>query len=354
MASPLEKCRKARDAAEERADLAEAALAESERKRAEAEDAAALAATQRDAIQAKYDALVQAIADALKNPPPPPPPPPPPEPPPYEKGISVGGPFTYDWTPEAQAIDLDLLQSAGAQWIRLNLAVGNTGKGRDLAKRCRDRGLKVVGSVVWGKGRTITPEQAAATAIAEAPFLDAIEVGNECNRWSQWPDTPENYAKIYNAAKGGAKSASPEIPVLTCGLSPGPNVPGDLDPREFLHRALGAGMLPDAIAWNPYSAPNLPSEDATWNTFTKMRTDPTFSQYPIWITEFGAATYTGSGGVTPARQAEMIEDVFAEAERLGIERVLIYQGRDGGTDPNNDQHHFGIIGKPAYAAFAAA
>jgi len=268
---------------------------------------------------------------------------------PIPKGISVGGPFTYDWTPAQQQTDLDILKAAGCQWIRIDLAVGNTGPGRDLARRARQQGLKVLGCLVWGRGTTINAFQAAAAAQAEAPLLDALEVGNECNLIGQWPSTPEAYAAVYNAAKAGAAKVS-QIPVISTGLSPGPNVTGDLDPRVFLDRALAAGMQPTAIGWHPYCAPNYPSEDATWSTFTKMRDHWTFRKWPVWITEYGESTYVD--GVTAGHQAIAIADIFRLWKEFGFTTpIFIYQGRDGGTDPYNDQHHYGIIGKPALEVY---
>lgn len=306
----------------------------------------------RDKWKGMYESLVKAIVDAMQQKPPPSPA--------LVKGDSVGGKFVYDWNADDQQRELDAMVAAGVTWVRIDFVWNNMGKPIELAKRLHDQGLKVLGTIVWGRGTTITPEQGRAAAKQAALHVDALEGGNEVNLWSQYPASPEEYAKLFNAIAAGVADAGADVPVISSGMSPGPNTTGDTDPREFLDRALAAGMDADAIGWHPYCQPNMPDVDATWSTLTKMK--EWMAKHPdhdVWVTEMGAYTGTASKALTAGKQAEFVTKAFVELKRLGIVMVFWYQGRDGGTDLSNDQHNYGLVTwgwvqKLAYAAFKAA
>lgn len=282
---------------------------------------------------------------------------PPPPPVTGRKGDSVGGQFTYDFTLNDQQRQIDLMKAAGCTWIRIDFA-SSVAQPRALAQRAHAQGVKVLGTIMPRGAKT--PMEGAAIAMNEAPFMDAMEVGNEFNLWSQYAASPEAYAALYNACKGGAAQVS-NIPVLSSGMSPGPNVTGDTDPREFLDRALASGMKPTAVAFHPYCQPALPSQDYDWSTWTKMkRWMAQHPEFTIWITEVGAFTGTAKNAVSETKQAQFIAEVFTEAKKLGIVTpIFVYQGRDGGDDDANDQHRYGVLRrnfstKPGYGALAAA
>ena len=284
---------------------------------------------------------------------------PPPTPTGLAKGDSVGGQFTYDFTQADQQKQIDLMKAAGVTWLRIDWA-SSTSQPRALAQRAHAQGLKILGTILPRGAKS--PAEGSAFAKAEAPYMDAMEVGNEYNLWSQYAASPEAYAALYNACKAEVAKVS-GIVVMSTGLSPNPGPPednsGSLEPRVFLDRALAAGMKPTAIAWHPYCQPAVPSEDWNWSNWTKMKTHHTFTEYPIWITEMGAFTGTHYQAFDETEQAKYVTDTFNEAKKLGIKTPLFwYQGRDGGDDPANDQHRYGVLKrdfspKAAYNALKA-
>ncbi len=282
-----------------------------------------------------------------------------PEPPPpasvIAKGVATPGDL-QNWQPADRARYLDAYKAAGAGWIRVGLNYGYPAPGITLSREVRDRGMKVLGCLMR-YGAIVTPFEMADFASQMVPNADAYEVWNEPNIANFWPNPdPVKYAGVYNAAKNAIKNRRPEAVVVSGGLSPAPNaLPNLIDPGTFLTQALNAGMKPDAIGWHPYCNPNLPGQDAAWSTWTKMTSHPTWGRYAIWLTEFGAPT----NDVTEAFQAQSVTKAFALWKQYGLATpIFIYEGRDGGTEPANSQHHYGMLRydwsrKPAYDAFKA-
>lgn len=65
---------------------------------------------------------------------------------------------------------------------------------------------------------------------------------------------------------------------------------------------------------------------------------------PIYVTELGWPTYDKGDGVTPEVQAKfMARSILLLAEDPQIKGVWIYELRDGGTNPADPEHHFGLI-----------
>jgi len=65
---------------------------------------------------------------------------------------------------------------------------------------------------------------------------------------------------------------------------------------------------------------------------------------PIYVTELGWPTYDKGDGVTSEVQAKfMARSIILLADDPQIKGVWIYELRDGGTDPNDKECHFGLL-----------
>lgn len=318
-----------------------------------------LAAAQAEAAawRAKYEDLVAQIVKAMQeaqNPPPPT----------TQKGISVGGDF-QNLGGAYQAKELDAMQAAGCNWVRVDFNYGAPAPGVAVADEARRRGMKVLAVLIARGGKVLTPAEMAAFATSVVADADAFEVWNEQNINSFWPSpNPEAYAAVYNAARDAIR-AKRAVPVLSGGLSPAPNGSSTIAPADFLQRAMAAGMRPDAIGWHPYCSPAMPSGTPTWSAWTQMTQTPEWKAgaIPFWATEFGAPTggTNDAAIVDEATQAKMI----AEALRLwgsypNTGPLFVYQGRDSNTSGNTTrEEHYGLLRtdfspKPALAAFKEA
>lgn len=62
---------------------------------------------------------------------------------------------------------------------------------------------------------------------------------------------------------------------------------------------------------------------------------------PLWITEFGASTF--KGGYSKIGQAMYIISGLIEMKGMGIDRVMIYELKDSGTNISNWDDNLGIF-----------
>jgi len=62
---------------------------------------------------------------------------------------------------------------------------------------------------------------------------------------------------------------------------------------------------------------------------------------PLWVTEFGASTYRG--GYSQFGQAMYIISGLIKMKNMGIEKVMIYELRDSGTNVSNWDDNLGIF-----------
>lgn len=150
----------------------------------------------------------------------------------------------------------------------------------------------------------------------EPKFIDAIEIWNEPNLVREWADVPMNggeYMRYFEPAYNAAKAADPDILVVTAGLAPVGDIPGQAeDDRQFLKEMYAAGLMnfPDArIGLHPYGWANAPDErccsDGSWKDAPQFFMLDTIEDYrqitldngdtgrKFWLTEFGWGTYKG-------------------------------------------------------------
>jgi hypothetical protein len=202
-----------------------------------------------------------------------------------------------------------------------------------------------------------------------------FEVWNEPNLqrfWASGPDAAE-YARMLRAAYPAIKQADPRSTVLLGGLSR-----NDFDYLEGVYRAGGGGYF-DAVAVHPYTYgvdPTVtwkgvnPGEDRdrlSWNSFPAIkeirRSMDAFDDNGkgVWITEFGYSTTSRDGGVSEARQAELLTKAYKYVEQFPwVKAMLWYSARNTPWRHDADDYgsRFGLFStdfklKPAAKAFRA-
>jgi large repetitive protein len=198
---------------------------------------------------------------------------------------------------------------------------------------------------------------AYATAVVHR-YKDRVkvwEIWNEENSATFWKPAPSAsaYAALLKAAYTAIKAEDPTATVLiggTVGFDKG-----------FMDGVVAAGAWGsfDALTIHTYVAVRPESSMmATWLENAKAYVD-TKGTKPIWISEFGWSTYTGSGasyiGVTEARQAEYTARGYLLAARMGVRGIFAYELIEHGTSTTSILDNYGLIEtggrpKPAYAA----
>jgi polysaccharide biosynthesis protein PslG len=311
-------------------------------------------------------------------------------------GFSAGAQLLWE-SPADQAHDLDLMAATGAQWLRLDFpwpsvqpapTTWNWAPFDNIVALAKARGFSIAGlpsyTPGWAKAPGSTGAGHPATEAAFAAFMTALvgryapqgihtwEIWNEPNQaWSWNPPDPAAYTRLLIAATTAVRVVDPAATVVTGGLAPAADLPGqEVAPLTFVTAmyANGAHGFFDAVAVHPYTYPYLPDDPTTagWSPFYKMAaihqlmTDNGDGAKQIWLTEFGAPTGTGTGAVTETRQVDVVRDVFvAKAQYPWTGPLMWYSGRDNGTNLADREQNFGLWhhnfkAKPAAAAFRTA
>lgn len=210
----------------------------------------------------------------------------------------------------------------------------------------------------------------AARAAQRYPEAAGFEVWNEPNYEIYWGGTPdpESYGEMLKAVVPAIKSANPNMPVATAGLSPHINdVPDAMSYETFLRRtyATGGPQLADAIGTHPY--PNRRySEDYLGNLrvnlFRYLRVMKDFGDEnkPFWVTETGVSN-DGDEGFSEDQQADAVAQIYDVLRRIDhdIPVVVFHRFLDQPGDPRVKERGYGVVNgsgvpKPAYCALARA
>jgi hypothetical protein len=181
------------------------------------------------------------------------------------------------------------------------------------------------------------------------------EIWNEENSATFWRPAPSAsaYAALLKAAYAAIKAEDPSAIVLLGGT-----VGFD---RAFMDGIVAAGAWSsfDALAIHAYVAPAPEtSMFTTWLQNARAYLD-TKGTKPLWLTEFGWSTYSGSGssyiGVSESTQANDTARAYLTAAQKGVAGVLMYELIEHGTSSTSKLDNFGLVEvggrqKPAYAA----
>ena len=301
-----------------------------------------------------------------------------------------------------------LMSDAGVRWARLNVSWAaiepNSDDSYDSASladldyavgKVRAAGIGVVMPVAdsvpfWASadpGKVLSPlgrqwnkryrplsmaDYGDFFAFVAARFAPAgvhvFEVWNEPNLLQFWPSgvNAAEYKVMLESAYGAIKSADPQATVLVGGLSQ--------NDRDFLAQLYAAGGRPyfDAVGDHTY-----PWGDPAncWNDGSGKRARDTIcgieevrrvmeangdAAKQVWITEMGWSTYSGSGGVSEAQQADYLVKAYRRLESYPYVRAALqYSFRNvvsRAENPYDYGAHFGLLRidfsrKPAYDAF---
>lgn len=169
--------------------------------------------------------------------------------------------------------------------------------------------------------------------------VSTFEIWNEPNLARFWPSGPNaaDYVAMMRATYPVIKAAAPDSTVLMGGLSK-----SDYTFLEQMYDA-GAARYMDAVNVHPYTG----AVDPTWcwneaGTARKAKdalcglreirstmVSRGDAAKPLWVTEFGWSTYTGTYGVSEAKQADYYEKAFALMTGYGdIAVALAYNFRN--------------------------
>jgi hypothetical protein len=311
--------------------------------------------------------------------------------------------------------ELDMLQSAGADTVRLDLAWGSleqSGKGQyaqwyvdkadAIFNAAAARGIKVLTvfhtTPCWASSAPAELKQdctgswwdrnvqnyppvnpadyadaAAWVARRWGDRMAALEIWNEPNEANQdflvSADPAADYVKLVKAAYSPVKSVRPNLPVLAGATS--------FADRAFIERLYDLGIKGhfDGLSIHPYNESRDPDDRLTAGTEKwTFRTGVPWvreamvahgdADKGLWLTEFGWSTCASGSSwcVTEAKQSEYVNDAFRIARQEDwsyVKAMLVYNLRNKGTTTVGDQAQFGLLNrgfspKPGWNGFQDA
>jgi flagellar hook assembly protein FlgD len=218
-------------------------------------------------------------------------------------------------------------------------------------------------SSVTGSAREFYPPTDVATFAAYARavvhrYKDRIhvwEIWNEEDLSIFWKPAPSasGYATLLKAAYAAIKAEDPTAKVVMGGMT-------GFD-RAFLDGVIAAGAWSsfDILGIHAYVAPG--PEASMFSTWIQNATAYLSGKggKPLWITEFGWSTYSGSGssyiGVTETTQAAYLARAYLVAAQWGVGGIFPYELIEHGTSTTSKVDNYGLVEtggriKPAYGA----
>ena len=229
----------------------------------------------------------------------------------------------------------------------------------------RAHGIEVLGKLVYGVSwNTTAPAGTSASVVPFYPpsnlskyatYVTAVvhrykdrvhywEVWNEENSSSFWKPGPNaaQYTQLLKTAYAAIKAEDPSATVVLGGLSTGP----DSTFLQGIKNSGGWGSF-DVLAIHTYvSGSPVGSAMERWIDQAKS-TVASYGSKPIWITEFGWSTYSGSGtgyiGVTPSQQRAYLMEGFEIARQKGIQGASLFELVNHGTNPSASGQNYGLF-----------
>jgi hypothetical protein len=135
---------------------------------------------------------------------------------------------------------------------------------------------------------------------------------------------------------------------------------------DWLSAMLAAGAIGsfDALSIHPYNFGRATRTGDAWAQ-DMLATEAAIHRYtdgrdiPLYITEMGWPTYSGSTGISPNQAAVYLAQMFLLARTMNfIKGIWWYDFRDDGWDTSNKENDFGLVDpnlkpKPAFTALEA-
>ncbi len=191
---------------------------------------------------------------------------------------------------------------------------------------------------------------AAAAAGRYRDRVSSWEIWNEPNEseyFAQQGDAAARYTSLLKAAYVAIKKVQPNSVVISAGLSRA----GQTPPPSFVEGMYAAGAQGyfDAVGMHPYVSPTGIDSDPYHGWADVPRVHAVMAAHGdggkrIWMTEMGAPTFDGPGGVSQQEQAKQITDVLAAAAATGYSGpAFIFTIRDEGSMAGNPEYHFGAL-----------
>lgn len=210
-------------------------------------------------------------------------------------------------------------------------------------------------------GRTAFANYADAL-VGHFPQIHNLAVWNEWDLNTSGPADPGSYVALLKATYSKVKADHPTTMVVGGGDV-------DVNQLDWFQSFCAAGGLPylDAVSIHPYNYLGAPEGlgAAIEQVRALIRQYNNGIDKPIWITEDGWPTGTGTGAVSEPAQAQYLVRAQLVARAHSVQRFYDYDFMNDGTDPTNTQHNYGLVHnsadalggytpKPSYVAYAVA
>lgn len=186
------------------------------------------------------------------------------------------------------------------------------------------------------------------------PNIKLFEIWNEWNIGSgakpaRHKGSSEDYVKLVAAASKAIHAFKPGAQIIAGSLA------DDLGNWPWLQEAIKYGLLKyaDGISVHMYNYlnPLQRSGDAEFmerlhqlDRIIKLASPS--KPIKIYVTEIGWPNHQGRGSVSPeVAAANAVRFLFSSKEIDSIAGIWFYELQDGGTDPNEKEHHFGFLTK---------
>ncbi len=286
--------------------------------------------------------------------------------------------------------DMDAMVEAGVSWLRVSLdwpSVQPTAANKwnwshqdRVVREANERGIKIMWlaaySPKWarpvGAGLHTPPMNPDhfANFVREAARRYAplgvhhYEIWNEPNlgQWWQPAADPAAYTTLLKKSYTAIKGVDPQSFIITGGLAPASDTSINRSMKTFITQmyANGAKGYFDAVGVHPYSFPWAPQFAAAWNPFYmapeyhKILKAQGDGAKQLWATEVAFPTGTGTGRVSEAVQADMLEALVVGWDSFSFGGPLFWHNiRDRGPDPADLEQNWGLLRhdrtpKPAY------
>lgn len=269
----------------------------------------------------------------------------------------------------APARDLDGLQRGGFGWIRMDFFWEGIEKVKGqydfsaydkLVAGLAERGIKPLfildyGNALYQQGAPRSPEARAAFARFAAAAVRHYkgkpilwEIWNEPNGgfWSPRANVLEYRQLAFETAKA-IKEADPKATLMAPGTSG--------IPLDFLESVFQTGILRylDAVSLHPYrgEAPETATRDYPAVRRLIQQYAPPGKSIPLVSSEWGYSTVN----LPEETQAQYLARQWLSNLADGVRLSIWYDWHEDGTDPKENEHHFGTVRfdytpKPAFLA----